>query len=365
MELLDLKISEAELKKFFLKLLEEGEIVTRETLAKYYLDEKDISVDRKDIKGHKTRESYFFAVNGNNRRYFSRVMKGVADNLANNGIDIAYKQSANKKTKFYKWPDNVPIEKLDSVVPEKKQEDMIVDILQAFDNLIPESMITKKIRERIELNSERYISFDNNQNLRNLKLLPTIIVAVKEKKVVKFCYKKSSISNIEEVILHPHHIKEFNNRWFVFGYKNGDSNQVSSYPIDRFVSETIDYVNDVSFTENTIDYGTYFDDIVGVTHFKDTEVEHLIVKTRNAYIHELIATKPLHESQIEKRAFDPSLNYGEFSLDVKYNPEIIGRLFMYESNIQVITEKGSKIYKTIRYHISQMAKIYNLRLKEK
>lgn len=365
-----------DLKESFKELLKQGVIVSKETLAEYYFEKKgnrhpdwvdDKTYEENCKKYKQTKVSLFFSSNENHRKTFSRVMNEVAVALAESGIDIKYNHPTNNRKKpcFYKWPEGVSMDKLDTLIPIKKKDDFIVDIIREFDNLIPDSLVSKKIRERIETNTEKYISFDTNQNLKNLDLLPSIIVAVKEKKVIRFKYRKDSTANMEEVILHPHYIKEFNNRWFVFGYKNEETNSVPLYPIDRIVKrEGIEYVDDICFVESQIDYNTYFDDIIGVTHFKESEIEHIKIRTMNSYIHELIYTKKLHDSQIETKPFDPELNYGEFTLDVKYNPELIGRLFMYESNIKVITEKGSKIYKSIRYHISKMAEIYNVRFNE-
>lgn len=363
MEKKDNKISELKLRIYFQDMLKLGKTVTKESLARYYFEEKGNKHNDWDttakLNGYDSLESYFFGVNENNRKYFSRAMKTVVDNLANNGIDIVCKEVSNGRVKAYRWPEDVPIERMDTLLPKIEEEKMVLEILQEVDNLIPETWFSKKLHDRIESKPVKYMSFDSNMNLKNLQLMPSIIDAVKHHKVIKFEYRTDSVSEPFDVILHPHFIKEYNNRWFILGYSTEGKRNPSTFPIDRIISEKIEFLK-LPFVENTIDYSTYFKDIIGVTHLSNSEVEHLLIRTLNAYTHELIATKPFHDSQVETIPFTKDFGYGEFSLDVKFNNELIGKLFMYESNIKVITGKNSKVYKTLRYHIAEMAKLYGI-----
>lgn len=356
-------ISEADLKLYFQELLRKGDTITRNSLAIYYFDVKGKQhpdwPTNGNYKGYESAVDCFFGANDNYRKYFSRAIKYVVNELANNGIDIVCSKNQ------YKWPEDVPIEKLDNLTPKIEEEKKVIEILQEVDNLIPKSWLAKKLRDRIDATTISYMSFDTNMDLRNIQLMPSIIKAVKTKKVIRFEYKKDSITDPIMVIMHPHYIKEYNNRWFVFGYVNADTENPRCFAVDRISSEKMDIMDDISYIYSNVDYRTYFDDIVGVTLFRNSEKERITIRTLNVYVHELIATKPLHNSQVEVKPFDPEKSYGEFELNVKYNNELIGRLFMFESNIQVFTEKGSKIYKSMRYHIAKLAEIYGIKTGEK
>ena len=83
----------------------------------------------------------------------------------------------------------------------------------------------------------------------------------------------------KEWIIHPYLLKEYNNRWFLFGY-NETEGKISNAPLDRI---SPDYERlPKAFIPNTFrDFSTFFDDVVGVT-VKDFEPSEITFRAREA-----------------------------------------------------------------------------------
>jgi len=64
-------------------------------------------------------------------------------------------------------------------------------------------------------------------------------------------------------IFHPYHLKQYNNRWFVFGLNEKLGIAAWNLPLDRIVTireTSLDYIL------SEIDWDEYFYGIIGVTH---------------------------------------------------------------------------------------------------
>lgn len=183
----------------------------------------------------------------------------------------------------------------------------------------------------------KIIEFDTNGQLNNLSLLPTLYYAIRDKQVVEFSYCPFDKEERRNVF-HPYYLKEYNSRWFAFGravYEDGKADENCNRALDRITSSIV-IKKEVEYIPSSIDYSTYFDDIVGVTHVKDSKKEHIVIQTNDPYTHGRILTKPLHKSQKEIQVFDPTRRKGEISIDVKPNYELLGLLFSFESHIKIL-----------------------------
>ena len=93
-----------------------------------------------------------------------------------------------------------------------------------------------------------------------------------------------------------------------------------------------DGISHVSFVD--IDFDEYFDDIVGVSNYKKSNVETVLLKIDNKSI-DYIRTKPLHWSQTELKNLS-STEYSYVQLKVKVNTELKMLLFSYSDAIEVL-----------------------------
>jgi predicted DNA-binding transcriptional regulator YafY len=140
-------------------------------------------------------------------------------------------------------------------------------------------------------NAESVIDFENNPYLEGLDYLSEFYKAIIYKKVLFIKSKSFSKNTSESIEIHPYYLKQYNNRWFIFGL---DSETKSLYKkaIDRI--EKIDY-SSAEYIDPEIDFNEYFDDVIGVTVTNGTPVK---VKLRiDKDLWPYIKTKPLHPTQ--------------------------------------------------------------------
>lgn len=180
----------------------------------------------------------------------------------------------------------------------------------------------------VKANKGDYIAFDQNEQLKGLEHLSTIIDATVNHQPLLIEYH-SYKGNKKTVTIHPYHIKEFNNRWFLFGLEQSThGDRIANRALDRIVKLSL---SDASFIPNTsINFKTYFDDVIGVTVPDNTEVEHIVLKfEKNRFPY--IVSKPIHQSQ-KIISEDQCV----LQIDVRPNNELTSRIFSFFPDVEVL-----------------------------
>lgn len=125
-------------------------------------------------------------------------------------------------------------------------------------------------------------------------------------------------------------MKEFNNRWFLFGWCE-DLGLITNLALDRI--DSFEAANS-EFRENAdIDFEEFFDDVVGVT-IPDSPVESVELKfspSRFPYI----KSKPIHMTQ---RYPDPE--NGVVEIRVKVNKELETLILSYGNDVEVLSPQS-------------------------
>lgn len=211
--------------------------------------------------------------------------------------------------------------------------------------------------------SKPLIDFECINDLANLQLVK-ILYPFLGKTVISFKYNRG-YTDIVNVVLHPHLLKEYNSRWFLFGFVQEDSENLSIYnfSIDRIVyRERNDILvrSDIHFIKAPDSYyNIYFQDIVGVTKKDNSKPVVITLKTTDYKVHQLIKTKPIHHSQKETKSFifDKDNNEeGEFTLEVVPNIELQAKILSYGPGVYVIGD--GDFQDKLRDAITQMANLY-------
>lgn len=104
------------------------------------------------------------------------------------------------------------------------------------------------------------IYFERNDQLTGLHHLPTIYAAIQQKQVLRIVYKSFRAMREHEYLFSPYVLKEFRNRWFVFG-RHTHSKMFTPFALDRIVS--IEPAPDEPYKDDPqFDPEQYFDPIV-------------------------------------------------------------------------------------------------------
>jgi predicted DNA-binding transcriptional regulator YafY len=134
-------------------------------------------------------------------------------------------------------------------------------------------------------------------------------------------------------------LKEFRNRWFLFGSK-ADDLLLFNLPLDRMVSvEPVD----VPFRDNPeFDPERFFDDVIGVSkniHERAQCIKFWASAEQSRYI----KTKPLHPSQrlLSEDATDGSCI---FRIDVVINFEMYSVFMSYGPGVKIISPRRATNY---------------------
>jgi predicted DNA-binding transcriptional regulator YafY len=138
----------------------------------------------------------------------------------------------------------------------------------------------------------KIISYDSNIDYSGYDKILPIFNAIVNKRVLKIYYKSFKDEDYH-LFFHPYYLKQYNNRWFLFGMHAEYNEPCWNLPLDRIM--TLEEI-DLAYIYTDIDWEDYFYDIIGVTKPKDHTIEEveLIFSEEQA---KYISTKPLHPSQ--------------------------------------------------------------------
>lgn len=177
--------------------------------------------------------------------------------------------------------------------------------------------------------SSKVIEFEQNQFLKGIEFINPVYQAIINHQVLQIAYQSFKKETVQQVIIHPHFLKQYNNRWFLFGLNN-EFNNISNLALDRITSlEEID----LEFIKQTeIDFDEHFEDVVGVTIPKDAKPIKILIKIK-ARLWPYIKTKPIHGSQKIKEVNE---NNTIIELNLIINYEIITLLFSYADSIVIL-----------------------------
>lgn len=192
-----------------------------------------------------------------------------------------------------------------------------------------EEVITN-LEHRFNLNgkSAGLVCFEQNPLLNGLEHLGPLIDAATAHQVLKINYHTYKDGGRDmDFIIHPYYLKQYNNRWFLFG-RNDESGQITVNALDRI--KGIEPMTDIQYVASDIDFDHYFDTIVGVTVPDDQTVQTIVFRTTEKR-YPYIASKPLHPSQ---RIVDRKQCI--LQIEVAPNFELEQKLLSFGADIEVL-----------------------------
>ena len=249
-------------------------------------------------------ESVLFEIdsesNGISRR---QIFDDIAFMESDEGWNIELLRLRDGKKVFYRYVEpsfsinNMPLNEI-----EINQLKDAIHILSQFKGMPQFECVNELVPKLMQgfLSEEAttpIMDFDSNQYLKGIKNLGFLHNAIFYKKVLSIKYQPFENDKPFELIVHPYYLKQYNNRWFLFGYNPEIGKYDWNLALDRIVSlEEIEG----EYNQNTdIDWQEYFEDIIGVTKPMNAEVENVEIHFFGKTGH-YIETKPLHGSQKSK-----------------------------------------------------------------
>lgn len=202
---------------------------------------------------------------------------------------------------------------------------------------------------KLSKNTGHIIEFEQNKNLRGLEHITPAYNAILHSKTLKIEYQGFKQDKSDSFYFFPYFLKQFNNRWFLFGGRENVDYTVN-LALDR-----ITYIEECAkpyMANNLIDFSTYFNDIIGVTLIPGKSLERIVLRfSGNRFPY--IKTKPLHISQ---NILEEKLEYGIIEIFVIPNNELDAILLSYGEDVEILSPASlrsnikSKIINTLSYY---------------
>ena len=188
---------------------------------------------------------------------------------------------------------------------------------------------TAKIINETLLKSPRnldFIDFDRSGLYVNDDIIKRVLTSVIEKTKVKFTHRSYWNPESKETELEPHLLKQYQNRWYVFG--TTQKGEFRSFALDR-ISDL--QTTDQLFKTRLKHPKKSFDDIVGLV-YSESEIEEVILSFES-FQGLYIKSQPIHVSQKIITDNDVELRV---SLKVRPNYELEEQILKHGEKVTVI-----------------------------
>jgi predicted DNA-binding transcriptional regulator YafY len=247
--------------------------------------------------------------------------------------------------KFYRYADpdysitDIPLNDSDMDVLSET-----VDMLRQFKEFSFFSElgdIIQRLEDKVyseKTNRPSVIHLDKNDQLKGLEHLDVLYQAILKEMVLVIDYQSYRARKSQPITLHPYILKEFNNRWFLVGWRQGDGQKgIMTLALDRI--KGIDYDLDEAYQSNDFKADEYYNNTYGVTVLPAEHVKEVILEIERSNA-PYVLTKPFHHTQevIEQRPNGSVV----ISMQVHQNFELERLILGFGSSIKVLAPRQLK-----------------------
>ncbi|PHN00645.1 helix-turn-helix transcriptional regulator [Flavilitoribacter nigricans] len=193
--------------------------------------------------------------------------------------------------------------------------------------------VIQRLEDRIyteKTHQPAIIHLDKNENLKGLEHLDTLYQSILKKIVLRITYQSFTARSSSVLPFHAYILKEFNNRWFVVGRKDGEE-RIFTLALDRIIQ--IIYDLSIPYRMENFDAAAFYRNTFGVTVMTDRQlisVELKVDRSNAPYV----LTKPFHHSQqLLERYEDGSIL---ISIYVHHNYELERLILGFGQSVEVL-----------------------------
>ena len=326
------------------KQLKSRKTVTYESVAKEYLGDKF-----DPLKTPLTKEETY----GELKKAFPDVCRAIKEVAGENSIVMSGRNRCKDESgrRSYKYVGEDP-DPLKDMVNARAIDDLkeYWTFCQDSEGFLPEEWLEyfmKDTKDLLEIHNrkrrkQQIMGVDLTcRSVRNKELVPQLYKHINNRTVLSVTYiPKFEDDKREQLVFHPHYLREFNGRWFLLGHAEGKEPENGyNLAVDRI--ENVSKKEDVKWCGAPEGfYEDYFRDIVGVSHEKIRKPYKVVIRAHSPYMFGLVKTCPLHHSQkvvLDFGEHEEGRKYGDFELNVELNKELIGRILQKGEELEVIS----------------------------
>lgn len=246
----------------------------------------------------------------------------------------------------------------------EEEENLLSEVLNTigqFDGLDTFEWLDS-LKKRLDIKEHRrIIQFDSNPYFEGRNLIGSLFTAISNKQVLALKYHTFKDPQVREVVVHPYLLKEYNNRWFLI--VSVEDGTILNFALDRI--DDFEPMPHIDYIEPDEELESHFDDIVGVTLYKDKPIEDILLWVNEEGC-QYVKTKPLHGSQRDVKGEEdkavreryPALQGGRFfRLQCILNYEL-EQLLMSKMNQLVVLEPAT-LKDSLMNRIKEMDSLYS------
>lgn len=250
------------------------------------------------------------------------------------GYTIPLEKIIEGKKKYYRYIDkNFSINKRPLSQTEAEQLKDAIIMLNRFKGL-PQFEWMEEVLTRLEdtfklkANIDSVVAFEQNPYLKGIGHFTALFNSIINKQPLEIEYR-ASFGQSNNYILHPYFLKQYNNRWFLFGLSNDKIMNMAIDRINSFKTLNLPYIEN-----KDIDFMEYFSDVVGVSVPYNLPIETIILKI-DIERYNYIESKPFHESQTEQKLLSDD-NFSIIKLQLILNYEFETLLLGFADSIEIL-----------------------------
>jgi len=270
------------------------------------------------------------------------------------GIELA--DEFDGKKRIFRYEDlnfsinNAPLNEI-----ELNEFQSAVQVLSQFEGMpqfegIQEIIAKLKFDLKADDNKQPFIGFETNQDLKGMEHFSELYNATQKQLPLQITYQDFKAIEPYTFTFHPYYLKQYNNRWFLFGLHEETMKPDWNVAIDRIIA--IETSNTKFIPNTTIDWQDYFSDMIGVSKPIDSEVEEIILHF-NKNTGKYMENKPIHETQKHKWINEETL---EVKIKVMPNYELERLILSNGESVEVI--KPEYLREKIKNNIEKNRSLY-------
>lgn len=214
-------------------------------------------------------------------------------------------------------------------------------LLERFENhpkydKLAEALVKFQDEEDTTTVTSKILYYDQNEEYKGVKHLKPLYLAIQKKQVLQITFKGFKEVTYKTFEFHPHILKQYNRRWFVFGYNKTEKRWQHSIPLDERLID-FNVIEDINYIVSDLDWDNYFRTMVGVRRTSN-EVERVVLKFHNG-----------RENYFKTKPFIP--DFEEFFEEDKQdqvwfmsiiNPELFQQILSYGKDVEILEPESLK-----------------------
>lgn len=285
----------------------------------------------------------------------TNTIRDDLDQISANYPDAIIESKRVGRNIYYSYRDknysifNIPFK--DDEVAQLTQTLMILSRFEGMPQFDWMEDFINRFKSSLKLNftDEPIVGFDENVDLRGREYFAPLFSAISNRQVLEIAYKNFKKGITESCIVHPYYLKQYNNRWFLFGLTEGVM-RLSVYAFDRI--ESLKTIHRDYIPNKEIDFQEYFEDMIGVSRPHGKSVQKVVLRVAKDLI-PYIRTKPLHGTQRELSSDSDSITV---QIEVVLNYELEQLILSHGEKLEVL--EPIELRTQIKERICKCARFY-------